>query len=116
MSTEDLQNLIVENFKKLATHADRQHVFHKLLEIPDLQLVGIATKHSIRLYFLCLTSEALRALRRLVESVTQEQDDVIQLLLNYLLSDDTQSYCVQVEVKYRHFIDYCKCDEYLAKG
>jgi len=82
-----IETLIVENYRVTLTKKD----FNKLLAIPDVELIAVQKEHSIRLYFLCSTLEALQTLRRLLESGQLKES--IEEWFNSLLTDDSHSIC-----------------------
>jgi len=83
----EIEELIVEKYRVTLTKKD----FYKLLAIPDVELIAVQKEHSIRLYFLCSTLEALQTLRRLLESGQLKES--IEELFNFLLTDDSHSIC-----------------------
>jgi len=86
--------------------------FHKLLTIPDIELIAVKKEHSIRLYFLCSTLEALQTIRRLLES--EELKESIEELFNSLLTDDIQF--KPVHLTHPSLINYCSSRDYFNNG
>jgi len=87
----ELEELIVVKYKVTMTLTETgfHQYYHQLLAIPDVELIAVQKEHSIRLYFLCFTLNALQPLRSLFES--GQLKEFIEELFNSLLTDDSHS-------------------------
>jgi len=103
-----IENDIVEKYKVTLTKKD----YHKLLAIPGIELIAVEKEHSIRLYFLCSTLEALQTLRRLLES--GQLKEFIEKLFNSLLTDDIQF--KPVHLTHLSLVNYCSSMDYFNNG
>jgi len=104
----EIEERIVLKYKVIMTEKN----FYKLLTIPDVELIAVEKEHSIRLYFLCSTLEALQTLRRLLESGQLKK--FIEDLFNFLLTDDIQS--KQVHLTHLRLVNYCSSMDYFNNG
>jgi len=104
----ELEELIVVKYKVTMTEKDYQ----KLLAIPDVELIAVEKEHSIRLYFLCSTLEALQTLSRLLESGQLKES--IEELFNSLLADDIQF--KPVHLTHLSLMNYCSSMDYFNNG
>jgi len=104
----EIEELIVVKYKVILTEKN----YHKLLAIPDVELIAVEKEHSIRLYFLCSTLEGLQKLRRLLESGQLKQS--IEELFNSLLTDDIQF--EPVHLTHLSLINYWSCKVYFNNG
>jgi len=97
---EEIEDNIVTKYKVILNEKNYQ----KLLTIPDLELLAVEKDHSIRLYFLCTSQEALRALRKVVES-GQVKNSLETLFKTFLLTDP-------VCITHLYLINYSSTEEY----
>jgi len=104
----EIEELIVETYRVRLTKKDYQ----KILAIPDIELLAVEKEHSIRLYFLCCTLEALQTLGRLLEAGQLKES--IEELFNSLLTDDSQF--KPVHLTHLSLVNYCSSMEYFNNG
>jgi len=104
----EIEELIVKKYKVTITEKDYQ----KILAIPGIELLAVEKEHSIRLYFLCCTLEALQTLGRLLEAGQLKES--IEELFNSLLTDDSQF--KPVHLTHLSLVNYCSSMEYFNNG
>jgi len=110
-SLKELEQSIIQQFTLLPTMEDKTNLINKLLGLPHVELVALVESHSVRLYFLSSTLEALRALRSLIESGQLKMR--IESIFNYLLTlrGDGPVFVTHVDL-----LDFVKCEDYFVNG
>jgi len=104
----EIEKIIVKKYWVAINKKDYQ----KILAIPGIELLAVQKEHSIRLYFLCFTLEALQTFRRLLESGQLKES--IEELFNSLLTDDIQFKPVQLT--HLSLVNYCSSMDYFNNG
>jgi len=106
----ELEERFVVTYKKTKILTATKYC--QFLAIPDVELIAVQKEHSIRLYFLCSTPEALQTLRRLIES--RQLKEFIEELFNSLLTDDIQF--KPVHLTHLSLVNYCSSMDYFKNG